>query len=349
MASDVKNEAPEQGPLTLLRQEVGRYLSARATHMVRNAGGKLADASERLAEDANGGALPKAGAKILRGEESVTGAVKETVKDTAKEKVKGAVSGKAKDVTDKAKEALPGGDSQGGGGGATDLKATTVIEEIDVGVPLRTAYDHWTEYERFSGFTKGVQEAKRGDEATSEWRVKVGPSTRTWKATVQEQIPDDRIVWTSEGGQGTTEGAVSFHELAPTLTRIILVLVYHPTGFVEKTGNIWRAQGRRARLDFKNFQRYVTFADEEAEGWRGEIRDAEVVSSHEDAMAEEQKEKEAEEREDQEEQEGAGEEGAEDEEGEEGAEQEEEEEEEPEDENEDAEETPKAKAKGKRR
>lgn len=287
MATDQKNASPDQSPLALLRKEVGHYLSARATHVARGAGSRLADAAERISGDGDGGgALASAGAKVLRGEESVGGAVKDTVKDN----VKGKVSDKAKDVKDKAKDVLPGGDSKGGGAGSTDLKATTIIEEIDVGVPLRTAYDHWSEYENFSGFTKGVQDAKRGDEATSEWRVKVGPSTRTWKATVQEQIPDDRIVWTSEGAQGTTEGAVSFHEITPTLTRIIMVLVYHPTGIVEKTGNIWRAQGRRARLDFKNFQRYVTFADEEAEGWRGEIRDGEVVRSHEDAMAEEDEE-----------------------------------------------------------
>ncbi|MFE7309695.1 cyclase, partial [Streptomyces sp. NPDC057546] len=107
-------------------------------------------------------------------------------------------------------------------------------------------------------------------------------------ATVQEQIPDDRIVWTSEGAKGTTRGAVSFHELAPSLTRIVLVVEYYPSGFFEKTGNLWRAQGRRMRLDFKHFQRYVTLAQEEPEGWRGEIRDGEVVVSHEDAMEEEE-------------------------------------------------------------
>ncbi|MEU0633710.1 cyclase, partial [Streptomyces sp. NPDC005989] len=104
--------------------------------------------------------------------------------------------------------------------------------------------------------------------------------------------PDDRIVWTSEGAKGTTRGAVSFHELAPSLTRIVLVVEYYPSGFFEKTGNLWRAQGRRMRLDFKHFQRYVTLAEEEPEGWRGEIRDSEVVVSHEDAMEEEAAEQE---------------------------------------------------------
>ena len=85
---------------------------------------------------------------------------------------------------------------------------------------------------------------------------------------------------------------VSFHELAPTLTRIVLVVEYYPSGFFEKTGNLWRAQGRRMRLDFKHFQRYVTLTDEEPEGWRGEIRDGEVVVSHEEAIEEEEAEQE---------------------------------------------------------
>jgi len=281
MATDQKSTAAEETPMTLLKQEVGHYLKASVKHMAQKAGTRLADAADHLTGDGQG-PLAQAGSRVLHGDESVSDAVKDTVKDS----VKGTVTDKAKDVTDKAKEALGGGGSSGGEQSG-DIKATNIVEMIDVGVPLRTAYDHWTEYERFSGFTKGVQSAERGEEATSEWTVKVGPSTRTWKATVQEQIPDDRIVWTSEGGQGTTQGAVSFHEITPTLTRMILIMVYYPTGIVEKTGNIWRAQGRRVRLDFKHFQRYVTFADEEAEGWRGEIRDGEVVRTHEEAMEEE--------------------------------------------------------------
>ncbi|MFE0078987.1 SRPBCC family protein, partial [[Kitasatospora] papulosa] len=120
----------------------------------------------------------------------------------------------------------------------------------------------------------------------------IGPSSRGFKATVQEQVPDDRIVWTSEGAKGSTRGCVSFHELAPSLTRIVLVIEYYPSGFFEKTGNLWRVQGRRMRLDFKLFQRFVTLTDEEPEGWRGEIRDGEVVVTHEEAMEKEEAESE---------------------------------------------------------
>lgn len=98
----------------------------------------------------------------------------------------------------------------------------------------------------------------------------------------------DRRRQRSEGAKGTTHGCVSFHELTPDLTRVVLVVEYYPSGFFEETGNLWRAQGRRLRLDFKNFQRHVTFADEEVEGWHGEIRDGEVVRSHEEALEEEE-------------------------------------------------------------
>jgi uncharacterized membrane protein len=288
MASDQKTKGSDSSPLTQLKHEFGQYLSARAKQAARKAGSRLADATDKILDvDEDSGAVPKIGSRVLHGESPAKAIAAEKG-----DELKSGVTGKVKDV----KDAVSGGGS-GDGDASGDTKATNIIEMMDVGVPLRTAYDHWTEYESFSGFTKGVQQAERGEDATSEWTVKVGPSTRTWKATVQEQLPDDRIVWTSEGAQGTTQGAVSFHEITPTLTRIILVLVYYPTGIVEKTGNIWRAQGRRARLDFKNFQRYVTFAEEEAEGWRGEIREGEIVRTHEEAMEEEDAEGEGEEEE----------------------------------------------------
>ncbi|GGQ84351.1 SRPBCC family protein [Streptomyces flaveolus] len=191
-------------------------------------------------------------------------------------------------------------ESAGGGGGSGrrgkgrrgaqggSIKATHIMETVDIGVPLRTVYDQWTQLQDFSSFTKGVRSVTPADEVTSDWNVKVGPSSRSWKATVQEQVPDERIVWTSEGAKGSTRGAVSFHELGPRLTRVVVVVEYYPAGFFEKTGNLWRAQGRRLRLDLKHFARHVTLMDdEEVEGWRGEIRDGEVVKSHEEAMEEE--------------------------------------------------------------
>src|SRR5262249_84549 len=100
------------------------------------------------------------------------------------------------------------------------------------------------------------------------------------------------VVWRSKGAKGHVDGAVTFHELAPDMTRILLVLEYHPQGLFERTGNIWRAQGRRARLELKHYRRHLMtnaiLHPEEIEGWRGVIQDGEVVEDNEAASAEEE-------------------------------------------------------------
>ncbi|MFF0139395.1 SRPBCC family protein [Streptomyces sp. NPDC005227] len=273
MATKERESATETSGLNALRDEIVDFLGAQLGNLADKAGDKVADVTDHLSDvSENGGSLLGTGSRILQGESPLKAFVSEKAKSA-----KDSIMGKVKDAT--------------GGGGKSksgSTKVTNIIEVLDVGVPLRTAYDHWSEYEKFSSFTKGVRSASRDDDGSSDWKVKVGPSTRGWKATVQEQVPDERILWTSEGAKGSTRGCVTFHEITPELTRIVLVVEYYPSGFFEKTGNIWRAQGRRMRLDFKNFQRYVTLTDEEAEGWRGEIRDGEVVRTHEEAMEEEE-------------------------------------------------------------
>ncbi|MGW1087969.1 SRPBCC family protein [Streptomyces sp. NPDC002596] len=265
MTAHQRQDQEERGSgLDQLKDELASYLSAQAQEWMDKAGDKVADLTDQLSDTVEGGGL----SRILAGESPV----------------RALVSAKAKSVKDKVvgkvKEAFTG---RGGGGGNT--KVTNIVETLDVGLPVRTVYDHWTQIEDFSSFTKGVRSVSQSDETASDWKVKVGPSARSWHATVQEQVPDDRIVWTSDGSKGSTRGAVSFHELAPNLTRIVLVVEYYPSGFFEKTGNLWRAQGRRLRLDLKHFGRHVTLAaDEEVEGWRGEIRDGEVVRSHEEGL-----------------------------------------------------------------
>ncbi|WP_405749461.1 cyclase [Streptomyces sp. NBC_00012] len=272
-----EREQPESGA-DRLREELSNFLGAQVERLAEKAGDRLTGLTGQLTDAAeNAGSIPAIGSRILQGDSPLKAFVPEKAKEV-KDKVIGNV-----------KEFLGGGKGKRKSSGG---KVMNIIEVLDVGVPLRVAYDYWTQYDQFSSFAKGVRDVSKGDEMSSDWKVKVGPSSRSFKATVQEQIPDDRIVWTSEGAKGTTRGAVSFHELAPSLTRIVLVVEYYPSGFFEKTGNLWRVQGRRMRLDFKHFQRYVTLTQEEPEGWRGEIRDGEVVVSHEDALEEEAAEQE---------------------------------------------------------
>jgi uncharacterized membrane protein len=184
------------------------------------------------------------------------------------------------------------GKSKGGDkGGGSAKKIVNIVEEIDIGVPVRVAYNQWTLFQQFPKFTKRVESVEQESEEKLSWKAGIFLSRRTWESTIRQQVPDEMIVWQSKGDKGWVDGTVTFHELAPNLTRVLLVLEYHPRGLFERTGNLWRAQGRRVRLELKNFRRYVmtqSILDPEGvEGWRGEIRDGEVVKSHEDALAEE--------------------------------------------------------------
>ncbi|MBZ6227213.1 SRPBCC family protein [Streptomyces olivaceus] len=243
-------------PLADLKEALGGYLSASGHSLVGKAGERIGGLTERLTSSADGGG---SGGGSGGGGGNGSGG--------------------------------RGGSGSNGGSGSSggSVKATHIMETVDIGVPLRTVYDQWTQIQDFSDFTKGVRSVNTADEVTSDWNVKVGPSSRSWKATVQEQVPDERIAWTSEGAKGSTRGVVTFHELTPRLTRVVVVVEYYPAGFFEKTGNLWRAQGRRLRLDLKHFARHVTLVgeDDEIEGWRGEIRDGEVVRSHEEALEDE--------------------------------------------------------------
>jgi uncharacterized membrane protein len=279
-AKDKTGEATGGGGLDRLRTELTSYLTARAGKLADSLGDRVSGLTDGLNNAAeNGGTLGGVASRVMGGESPAKAVVGQKMKDV-------------KDKTvDTAKNLVGAGDGDGRSKG--DVKVTNIVEVLDIGVPLRTAYDNWCEYEEFGTYMKGVRNVSRSDDTTSDWKVKVGPSTRGWEATVEEQIPDDRIVWSSEGAKATTRGAVSFHEVGPNLTRIVVVVEYTPSGFFEKTGNLWRAQGRRLRLDLKHFQRYVTIsAEEDVEGWRGEIRDSEVVRSHEDALEEEKQDRE---------------------------------------------------------
>ncbi|MGI5379363.1 SRPBCC family protein [Streptomyces sp. CA-251387] len=267
-----------------LKAELQEYLAAQSQRLLVGAGRKLGEATVKLTDVAEGrspglGKLAlDGGRKLAEGKGPLRSAL-EVGATRAKDNVVGAVKNLGGKVMGKGK-----GKGKGGN------KPTVIIEHVDVGVPVRTAYDQWTQYQDFSTFAKGVKSANRADDTTSDWQLKVFWSNRSWKAHTTEQVPDDRIAWTSEGAKGTTKGVVSFHRLGDSLTRVLLVIEYYPTGLFEKTGNIWRAQGRRARLDLKNYVRFVTLKGEAEDGWRGEIRDGEVVRSHEDAVAEEDEE-----------------------------------------------------------
>jgi uncharacterized membrane protein len=256
-------------PTDQLKQELGSFLGALAHRAIKVGAEKVGSATEKLSDYAeNGGPTAKAlkagGPDLARGK---------PLRGLAK-----AAFGGVKGMIGKA--------LGGGKGGGKGLKVTNIVEYIDVGAPLDLTYNVWTQFQEFPKFMKKVETVSQEEEAKLNWKAQVFWSHRSWRSTITEQIPDNRIVWKSEGDKGHVDGTVTFHALGqPELTRILVVLEYHPGGVVENIGNLWRAQGRRVRLELKHFRRHVMTQvitnPDDVEGWRGEIRDGEVVSDGE--------------------------------------------------------------------
>jgi uncharacterized membrane protein len=268
-----------------LMQELEGYLAAQAQRLLVGLGSGLGSATAKLTDAAGGqGQGPGLGKLALESGRKALGGKAVG----GKEVLRGAMSAGVGLVKDNLAGAVKGMAGKGRRGSRAGARPTVILESVDIGVPVREAYDQWTQFQEFSGFAKGVRGVSASDDTTSDWNLKVLWSSRSWRARVTEQVPDRRIAWTAEGGKGTASGVVTFHPLGEDLTRVLLLIEYHPKGLFEKTGNIWRAQGRRTRLDLKHFARFVTVRGEATGGWRGEIQDGEVVVSHEDAVAEEE-------------------------------------------------------------
>ena len=219
--------------------------------------------------------------------DKMSGSTGKTVKNMAKgdSAPKAALKAGVETVKDKVSEAV-GGDS-GGDKGKDKMKFINIVEELDLPVPRAVAYKAWTQFEEFPSFMKKVENVEQQEDQTVEWKAQIFWSHRSWTAEIIDQVPNQRIVWRSKGEKGHVDGAVTFHELTPDLTRMLINLEYYPQGLFERTGNLWRAQGRRARLELKFFRRYITsevlLRQDEVEGWPGEIHDGEVTEEASDS------------------------------------------------------------------
>jgi len=145
-----------------------------------------------------------------------------------------------------------------------------IIEAIDVGVPVRTAYDQWTQFETFPSFMEGVKSVRQLDETTLEWVASVAGHDETWKARITEQRPDQRIAWTSTDGAHNA-GVVTFHRIADSQSRVTLQLDVEPEGPIETAGDALGLVKRRVKGDMERFKTFIEDRGTETGAWRGTV------------------------------------------------------------------------------
>lgn len=276
MTQVLRRGKADTDPLDRLKGEAAGFAQALGDRAIASVRQKVAGSASRLLDYAENGGGPGLAA-------AATGVSK---------LAEGKSPGRALfSAAGKAVTGLLGRGKGGGGGRGKKLKVTNIVEQVDVGVPVRLAYDQWTQFTDFPSFMKKVENIEQKSEEQLNWKAQIFWSHRSWESTIKRQVPDEAIIWTSKGQKGHVDGAVSFHEIGPKLTRVLVVLEYHPQGGFEHIGNLWRAQGRRVRLELKHYRRHMMtqalLHPDEIQGWRGVIEDGEVVKDHETALSEE--------------------------------------------------------------
>jgi uncharacterized membrane protein len=217
--------------------------------------------------------------------DSVGGKLKEGVSEKVDEA--GGAGGLAKEA---ASGLLPGGgDSGGGKGGMPGVgkgRRMPVQQSVDVAVPVETAYNQWTQFEDWPEFMHRVTRVTQEDDCTVSFATKIWGKTKEFKADIETQRPDERIKW--KVSQGITHtGVVTFHELAPRLTRIELNVDVDPGSLIEKAARGMRHIKRAMRADLHRFKAFIEMQELETGAWRGVIEEGELVDEHDDSYDEE--------------------------------------------------------------
>jgi uncharacterized membrane protein len=147
---------------------------------------------------------------------------------------------------------------------------STIQESIDVGVPVRTAYDQWTQFEEFPRFMEGIEEVRQIDDTHLHWAAAIAGVRREWHAEITEQTPDQRIAWRSTDG-AEHAGVVTFHRLDDGESRVMLQLDTEPEGVVEKAGDALGVLKRQVKGDLERFKGLIESRGTESGAWRGEV------------------------------------------------------------------------------
>jgi uncharacterized membrane protein len=147
---------------------------------------------------------------------------------------------------------------------------SSIEQSIEVQVPVRTAYNQWTQFEDFPHFMEGVKEIRQLDDASLHWTVEVAGQVREFDAKITEQNPDERIAWTTIDGPHQA-GVVTFHRLGDNQTKVMLQMEYEPEGLVEKAGDALGVVKGRVKADLERFKSFIESRGQETGAWRGEV------------------------------------------------------------------------------
>ena len=147
---------------------------------------------------------------------------------------------------------------------------STITKSIDLNVPVKTAYNQWTQFEEFPKFMEGITEVTQLDDERLHWKANIAGKEAEWFAEITEQIPVTRIAWISRGAMNA--GVVTFQPLSNAKSQVMLRLEYNPYGFMEQIGDATGLVTDRVEGDLKRFKDYIETRGRETGAWRGTVK-----------------------------------------------------------------------------
>ncbi|MET7901243.1 SRPBCC family protein [Streptomyces sp. NPDC005355] len=154
----------------------------------------------------------------------------------------------------------------------------SIEETIEVAVPVRTAYNQWTQFKSFPRFMYAVKRVDQVKPNLTRWVIGLGPVRREFEAEIVEQQPDSSVVWRSLERRPSHWGEVSFRPMGPERAGVTVRIEGRPGGVAGLlTDASFGVTRRVVRVELGHFKEFIEGVGEESGAWRGAIRHGHVL------------------------------------------------------------------------
>jgi uncharacterized membrane protein len=152
-----------------------------------------------------------------------------------------------------------------------------IEDSIEVQVPVREAYNQWTQFEEFPEFMEGIQSVQQLDDTHVHWVAEIRGESRAWTTEITEQQPDKKVAWKTIEGEVKNDGVVTFEPVAGGQTRVNVQMDVESESSAENVlGGLLGIVKSQVRGDLERFKQLIENREEETGAWRGEVREGET-------------------------------------------------------------------------
>jgi uncharacterized membrane protein len=152
-----------------------------------------------------------------------------------------------------------------------------IEDSIDVQVPVRQAYNQWTQFEEFPTFMEGIQSVQQLDDTHIQWVAEIRGESRQWTTEITEQQPDKKVAWKTIEGDVKNDGVVSFEQIAGGQTRVNVEMDVEGESISENVADdLLGIVKSQVHGDLERFKQLIENRDEETGAWRGEVQKGEA-------------------------------------------------------------------------